>query len=43
MVHFDVVTSNGGLVATEVKDANPDDETKVYDFIVGPNVWQEQP
>ncbi len=33
MVHFDVVTSNGGLIATEVKDANPKDETKIYDLV----------
>lgn len=39
MVHFDVVTSNGGLIATETKDANPL-EVKVYDF-VDPN-WVEQ-
>lgn len=40
LTHFDVVTSNGGLIATEVKDANPSAETKVYDFVT-PN-WVEQ-
>lgn len=40
MTFFDVVTSNGGLIATEIKDANPKDETKVYDF-VDPN-WVVQ-
>ncbi len=41
LTHFDVVTSNGGLIATEVKDANPEFETKVYDFVT-PN-WIVQP
>ena len=36
---FDVVTSSGGNVATEVQDGNPA-QTKVYD-LVG-SAWVEQ-
>jgi len=41
MTFFDVVTSNVGLIATEIKDNNPSAETKVYD-LVGTD-WIVQP
>lgn len=40
MTVFDVVTTNAGLIATEIQDANPNDQTKVYDFTGGN--WVEQ-
>jgi len=39
MTVYDVVTSNAGLICTEVQDANPA-QTKVYD-LVGTD-WIEQ-
>ncbi len=33
MTVFDVVTTNGGLIATEIQDANPVAQTKVYDLV----------
>ena len=32
MTQFTVVTSAGGTIATEIKDANPKDETAIYDL-----------
>ena len=40
MTVFDVVTTNAGLICTEIQDANPKDQTKVYD-LVGTD-WVEQ-
>ena len=37
---YDVVTTNAGLICTEIHDANPTAETKVYD-LVGTD-WVEQ-
>ena len=34
MTVFDVETSNGGIVCTEIRDQNPPD-TKVYDLVAG--------
>ncbi len=38
---YDVVTTNAGLICTEIHDANPVDETQVYD-LVGID-WVAQP
>lgn len=40
MTVFDVVTSNAGLICTEIQDAIPETQTKVYD-LVGTD-WVEQ-
>ena len=33
MTVFDVVTTSGGTIATEIQDANPSAQTKVYDLV----------
>jgi len=40
LTHFEVVTSAGGTIATEIKDANPEAETTVYDL--NGTVWEKQ-
>ena len=40
MTHFEVVTSAGGTIATEITDANPKDQTQVYDL--NGTVWELQ-